>query len=73
MLVLVLCFALGVAMILYAVNSERGTRYVWQAATSLLNARLSGTLDGGGKTWEPIIGGLEGPAGRLGGAVDDAS
>jgi translocation and assembly module TamB len=25
-LVVVLCFALGVAMILYAVNSERGTR-----------------------------------------------
>ena len=46
-LVVVLCFALGVAMILYAVNSERGTRYVWQAATSLLGGRLSGTLDGG--------------------------
>ena len=46
-LVLVLCFALGVAMILYALNSERGTRYVWQAATSLLGGRLSGTLDGG--------------------------
>jgi translocation and assembly module TamB len=46
-LVLVLCFALGVAMILYAVNSERGTRYVWQAATSLLGGQLSGTLDGG--------------------------
>jgi len=29
-------------MILYAVNSERGTRYVWQAATSLLGGRLSG-------------------------------
>ena len=46
-LVLVLCFALGVAMILYALNSERGTRYVWQAATSSLGGRLSGTLDGG--------------------------
>ena len=46
-LVLLLCFALGVAMIFYAVNSERGTRYVWQAATSLLGGRLSGTLDGG--------------------------
>jgi len=46
-LVLVLCFALGVAMILYALNSERGTRYVWQAATSLLGGQLSGTLDGG--------------------------
>ncbi|WP_031362243.1 translocation/assembly module TamB domain-containing protein [Caballeronia sordidicola] len=46
-LVLVLCFALGVAMILYGLNSERGTRYVWQAATSLLGGRLSGTLDGG--------------------------
>ncbi|QIE22822.1 translocation/assembly module TamB domain-containing protein [Caballeronia sp. SBC2] len=46
-LVLVLCFVLGVAMILYALNSERGTRYVWQAATSLLGGRLSGTLDGG--------------------------
>jgi translocation and assembly module TamB len=46
-LVLVLCFALGVAMILYAVKSEHGTRYVWQAATSLLGGRLSGTLDGG--------------------------
>ncbi len=45
--VLVLCFALGVAMILYALNSERGTRYVWQAATSLLGGQLSGTLDGG--------------------------
>ncbi len=45
--VLVLCFALGVAMILYALNSERGTRYLWQAATSLLGGRLSGTLDGG--------------------------
>ncbi|MDN7176911.1 translocation/assembly module TamB domain-containing protein [Caballeronia sp. SEWSISQ10-4 2] len=46
-LVLVLCVALGVAMILYALNSERGTRYVWQAATSLLGGQLSGTLDGG--------------------------
>ncbi|MDB5782021.1 translocation/assembly module TamB domain-containing protein [Caballeronia mineralivorans] len=46
-LVLLLCFALGVAMILYALNSERGTRYVWQAATSLLGGQLSGTLDGG--------------------------
>ena len=46
-LVLVLCLALGVAMILYGLNSERGTRYVWQAATSLLGGRLSGTLDGG--------------------------
>jgi translocation and assembly module TamB len=46
-LVIVLCFALGVAMILYALNSERGTRYVWQAATSLLSGRLTGTLDGG--------------------------
>ena len=46
-LVLALCFVLGVAMILYALNSERGTRYVWQAATSLLGGRLSGTLDGG--------------------------
>jgi translocation and assembly module TamB len=46
-LALVLCVALGVAMILYALNSERGTRYVWQAATSLLGGRLSGTLDGG--------------------------
>ncbi|SAL36765.1 PF04357 family protein [Caballeronia sordidicola] len=46
-LVIVLCFALGLAMILYGLNSERGTRYVWQAATSLLGGRLSGTLDGG--------------------------
>src|SRR6187402_3835581 len=46
-LVLVLCLALGLAMILYGLNSERGTRYVWQAATSLLGGRLSGTLDGG--------------------------
>ncbi|AME24087.1 translocation/assembly module TamB domain-containing protein [Burkholderia sp. PAMC 26561] len=46
-LVLVLCMALGAATILYALNSERGTRYVWQAATSLLGGRLSGTLDGG--------------------------
>ncbi|WP_213777607.1 translocation/assembly module TamB domain-containing protein [Caballeronia sp. dw_276] len=46
-LVLVLCLALGLAMILYGLSSERGTRYVWQAATSLLGGRLSGTLDGG--------------------------
>src|ERR1700712_902802 len=46
-LVLVLCVALGLATILYALNSDRGTRYVWQAATSLLGGRLSGTLDGG--------------------------
>ncbi|MDP9153668.1 MAG: translocation/assembly module TamB domain-containing protein [Pseudomonadota bacterium] len=46
-LVLVLCMVLGVATILYALNSERGTHYVWQAATSLLGGRLSGTLDGG--------------------------
>jgi len=46
-LVLVLCMVLGVATILYALNSERGTHYVWQAATSLLGRRLSGTLDGG--------------------------
>ncbi|KQR89889.1 gramicidin biosynthesis protein [Burkholderia sp. Leaf177] len=46
-LVLVLCLALGLALILYGLNSERGTRYVWQAATSLLGGRLSGTLDGG--------------------------
>jgi translocation and assembly module TamB len=47
MLALVLCLLLGVAMILYAVQSERGTQYVWRAATSLLGGRLSGTLDGG--------------------------
>src|SRR5260370_7865886 len=46
-LVLVLCFALGVAMILYAVNSERGTRYVCQAATSLPGAHLAAPLHGG--------------------------
>jgi translocation and assembly module TamB len=46
-LVLVLCVALGLATILYALNSERGTRYVWQTATSLLGGRLSGKLDGG--------------------------
>lgn len=46
-LALVLCLALGVGMIFYALMSERGTHYVWQAATSLLDGRLSGTLDGG--------------------------
>ena len=33
--------------VFYALTSERGTRYVWQAATSLLGGRLTGTLDGG--------------------------
>lgn len=46
-LVLVLCLALGVGLIFYALSSERGTHYVWQAATSLLRGKLSGTLDGG--------------------------
>jgi translocation and assembly module TamB len=46
-LVLVLCFLFGVAIIFYALNSERGTRYVWQAATSVLGGQLTGTLDGG--------------------------
>ncbi|SAL10173.1 translocation/assembly module TamB domain-containing protein [Caballeronia humi] len=46
-LALVLCLALGVGLIFYALMSERGTHYVWQAATSLLGGRLTGTLDGG--------------------------
>ncbi|CDY74101.1 putative exported protein [Caballeronia glathei] len=46
-LVLVLLVALAVAAVFYALMSERGTRYVWQAATSLLAGRLTGTLDGG--------------------------
>ena len=53
-LVLVLCFALGVAMILYAVNSERGTRYVWQAATSLLGGQLTGGSTSIRYAWEPM-------------------
>ena len=47
MLALALCLALGVGLIFYALMSERGTHYVWQAATSLLGGRLTGTLDGG--------------------------
>jgi translocation and assembly module TamB len=44
---LILFLALGIGMIFYALTSEQGTRYVWQAATSLLGGRLAGTLDGG--------------------------
>ncbi len=46
-LFVVLLLALGIGVILYALTSERGTRYVWQAATSILHTQLSGTLDGG--------------------------
>ncbi|MDR5756263.1 translocation/assembly module TamB domain-containing protein [Caballeronia sp. LZ035] len=46
-LVVVLIVGLAVGTVLYVLNTERGTRYAWNAATSLLKGQLTGTLDGG--------------------------
>ncbi|SAL35302.1 PF04357 family protein [Caballeronia turbans] len=46
-LVVVLIAALAVGGVFYVLTTERGTRYAWDAATSLLKGQLSGKLDGG--------------------------
>ncbi|WP_244814078.1 translocation/assembly module TamB domain-containing protein [Caballeronia sp. Lep1P3] len=46
-LAVVLIVVLALGTVLFALTTERGTRYAWQAATSLLGGRLAGTLDGG--------------------------
>ncbi|KMZ12414.1 putative exported protein [Candidatus Burkholderia humilis] len=46
-LVVVLIIGIAVGTVFYALTTDRGTRYAWQAATSLLKGQLSGKLDGG--------------------------
>ncbi|MFM0521917.1 translocation/assembly module TamB domain-containing protein [Caballeronia jiangsuensis] len=46
-LVVVLIAALAVGGVFYVLTTERGTRYAWDAATSLLKGQLTGKLDGG--------------------------
>jgi translocation and assembly module TamB len=46
-LVIVLILGIAVGTVFFALTTERGTRYAWQAATSLLKGQLSGKLDGG--------------------------
>ncbi|MFM0321519.1 translocation/assembly module TamB domain-containing protein [Caballeronia glebae] len=46
-LVVVLIAGIAVGTVLYVLTTERGTRYAWNAATSLLKGQLSGKLDGG--------------------------
>ncbi|MDR5830533.1 translocation/assembly module TamB domain-containing protein [Caballeronia sp. LP006] len=46
-LVIVLIVVLAIGTVLFVLNTERGTRYAWQAATSLLKGQLTGKLDGG--------------------------
>jgi len=46
-LVVVLIVGLAVGGVFYVLTTERGTRYAWDAATSLLKGQLTGKLDGG--------------------------
>ncbi|SAK75124.1 PF04357 family protein [Caballeronia catudaia] len=46
-LVVVLIVALAAGGVLFVLTTERGTRYAWDAATSLLKGQLTGKLDGG--------------------------
>ncbi|BAN22419.1 translocation/assembly module TamB domain-containing protein [Caballeronia insecticola] len=46
-LVVVLMLALAVGAVFYVLTTERGTRYAWEAATSLLKGQLTGKFDGG--------------------------
>lgn len=46
-LVVVLIAALAAGGVLFVLTTERGTRYAWDAATSLLKGQLTGKLDGG--------------------------
>jgi translocation and assembly module TamB len=46
-LAVVLIVVLALGAVLFALTTDRGTRYAWDAATSLLGGRLSGKLDGG--------------------------
>ncbi|MDR5736417.1 MULTISPECIES: translocation/assembly module TamB domain-containing protein [unclassified Caballeronia] len=46
-LVVVLIVVLALGTVLLALTTDRGTRYAWDAATSLLGGRLTGKLDGG--------------------------
>lgn len=46
-LVVVLIAALAVGGVFFVLTTERGTRYAWDAATSLLKGQLTGKLDGG--------------------------
>ncbi|VXB65039.1 conserved hypothetical protein [Burkholderia sp. 8Y] len=46
-LVVLLIIVLALGTVFFALTTEPGTRYLWQAATSLLGGRLTGKLDGG--------------------------
>jgi translocation and assembly module TamB len=46
-LVVVLIVGIAVGTVFFALTTDRGTRYAWQAATSLLKGQLSGKLEGG--------------------------
>ena len=46
-LVMLLIVVLALGAVFFALTTEPGTRYAWQAATSLLGGRLTGKLDGG--------------------------
>ncbi|MDR5853862.1 translocation/assembly module TamB domain-containing protein [Caballeronia sp. LZ062] len=46
-LVALIIVVLALGTVFLALTTEPGTRYLWQAATSLLGGRLTGKLDGG--------------------------
>ncbi|SAK74814.1 PF04357 family protein [Caballeronia fortuita] len=46
-LVVVLIAGIAVGTVFYVLTTERGTRYAWNAATSVLKGQLTGKLDGG--------------------------
>ncbi|WP_250537459.1 hypothetical protein, partial [Caballeronia sp. AZ10_KS36] len=46
-LVVLIIVVLALGTVFFALTTEPGTRYLWQAATSLLGGRLTGKLDGG--------------------------